>query len=152
MREQLVCLARALHHRAGGAGCIDLCGTAGRRRVAVCQQAATAYGLARPADGHLQLGGRGGRADAAPTTGETDDASMPWPACPPTRLTDTGQPKAPKFTSTSLGKWLEVRTRYLQLGRRPAGADGDCHRHHRRAAWPKSRPPRKPNGRKTPAV
>ena len=111
IREQLSASLRTLHHGAGGAGRLGLGGAAGQRGAAVRQQAvppvvrhgtrprATCSWLNRPA------------CPAAISDDALDDGRRP--GRPAHRRPDAGSPKRRDLRSSKLGKWLEVRSRYL---------------------------------------
>src|SRR3989344_4166658 len=121
-------IARALHHRAGIAGRLGVRGAAGQRRTAVRQQALPP--MVRLADRRPPAaggaGGRGARGGHR-AYGHGRRRRTHGPAHRPTH-------QCPHRERRNLparpGKVARSTFALPQLGGRPTGPDGDCHRHH----------------------
>ena len=132
-------LARALHHRARRRSTPRCRWLSVQRGAAVRQPARTGCGSAPMPTGHAALVGAEPACPTRPTRDESVDDVDSFGGLPTDRA-DRGRLRAARdLRAEPLGKWLDVRARYLQLDRRPPGADGDRHRHHARAATPRSR-------------
>jgi hypothetical protein len=81
--------------------------------------------------GHLGMVCAGGRALLRTRTTKDWTTSTPMPACPIDRSSRRRKPTQQRdLRRRDLGKWLEVRSRYLTWVDGQARAAGDCHRHH----------------------
>ena len=104
-------LVRALHHRAGGAGRLGFGGAAGQRGAAVRQQAVPP--VVRRADRRATCRWWRRRAcRASPRNDESLDEVDSFVGLPTGTLT-AAQPENAEIFVPELGKWLEVRSRYL---------------------------------------
>ncbi len=121
-------LLRALHHRARGAGRLGVGGSARQRGAAVRQQAVPALVRLRHRRATWAWWRRPAcRRRTRTTTRST--MSIPSPACPIDQLT-AAQPANNEIFVPELGKWLEVRSRYLTWVDGRLAQTGDRHRHH----------------------
>jgi PAS domain S-box-containing protein len=102
---------RALHDRAGGAGCLGVGGAAGQRGAAVRQQAVPPV-VRHAGHGHLQLVEQAGMPEQR--LSDDEPGRCGWPGRPAHRHADRrASPENAEIYVAQLGKWLEVRSRYL---------------------------------------
>jgi signal transduction histidine kinase len=102
-------LVRALHHRAGGAGCLGFRGPLGSAELLFANKLYRQW-FGSHTEGHLQLVAQAGKLPIRhQPEAENEDGLM---GLPTDTLTAARSENAEIFVP-SLGKWLEVRSRYL---------------------------------------